>query len=342
MTLQDIRARCPRTVLTTAGKTKPLSLQSTFGHRSSRFRSQYQVPTWTPRAASAVLKKQITDLLPEAEEATTTEGLQALSRYEVERRKSSTRGKFLYKGNGRAISEHERKARDKKQDDKLRRQAAHEPAAGYKRPLDDESHDSQPEGKRSRVQLPVPKDQSPQPSNAHDAPERLTQQPAATTNTGEIASIDDASDQLDYRFVDPQNPLEKLNIQTALYYARAHYFALIGEHPAHTSEGSYASQYLQISALFAQKWLVPGELPFLADVGPWNGSFNQVPTPNLPEEVLYFILHPTPALPGMMTPDDDYAQVSSSNAVAEDVPGFGSELQHDTESNDWNDFGDCM
>lgn len=295
MTLQDIRARCPRTVSTSAGDTKPLSLPSTFGHRSSRFRAQYQVPTWTPRAASAVLKKQVTDLLPEAEEATTTEGLQALSRYEVERRKSSTRGRFLYKANGRALSEDERKERDRKLEDKLQRQAARGPIAGNKRPVDDEFNDSEPAGKRSRLpghfpaSLPVHEDQYPQAPNAYDAPERLTQQPEAPMNTGRTASSN-GSHQLDYGFVDPQNPLEQ-----------------------------------------------------------WNGSFDMAPIPDLPDELLWTTLHPTPAplpVPDMMA-TDHHAQGSPPNAVAEEIlanPGFSTGLQYDTESHDWDDdlFGDYI
>ncbi len=130
MTIQDFRARMLREVPTGTGPgagTKPLSLPSTFGHRSSRFRAEYQCPAWIARAASTILKKQITELLPEAEEATTTQGLQRLSKYEIEQRKALTRGKFLYKANGRAISEEERMRRWKKQDQKLARQAVRQP-----------------------------------------------------------------------------------------------------------------------------------------------------------------------------------------------------------------------
>lgn len=128
MTIQDFRARCLRAVPTGDGTTKPLSYPSTFGHRSSRFRTQYQTPAWIARAASAVLKKQITDLLPEAEEATSTEGLQVLSKYEIAQRKSATRGKFLYKATGRAISDQERQRRDSKLNQRLERQAASQPS----------------------------------------------------------------------------------------------------------------------------------------------------------------------------------------------------------------------
>ena len=74
-----------------------------------------------------MIKKQITDQLPKAEEATTTEGLQALTRYEMERRKSLNRGHHFYKGSGRHISESERKERARKLDEKLARQAAMQP-----------------------------------------------------------------------------------------------------------------------------------------------------------------------------------------------------------------------
>ena len=48
MTIHDFRARMPCAVPTddTGIRTKPLSLPSTFGHRISRFRAVYQVPSW--------------------------------------------------------------------------------------------------------------------------------------------------------------------------------------------------------------------------------------------------------------------------------------------------------
>lgn len=63
------------------------------------------------------------------------------------------------------------------------------------------------------------------------------------------------------------------------------------EHPPHTSEGSYSSQYLQILTLLEQNF-EPGNPPVLADVGPWYGSFSNVPTPDLPDRVLEILLHP--------------------------------------------------
>ena len=117
MTVQDFRARMPRF----GHNGKALSLPSTFGHRAARWRSQYQVPAWLPRAASGVLKQQILDQLPEGENATSTEGLKVLSKSEIEERKSSTRGKYLYKANGRAVSEEVREKRDRKADEKLKR-----------------------------------------------------------------------------------------------------------------------------------------------------------------------------------------------------------------------------
>lgn len=446
MTIQDFRARCLRAVPTaaTGANTKPLSFPSTFGHRSSRFRAQYQTPAWLSRAASAVLKKQVIDQLPEAEEAaTSTEGLQALSRYEVERRKSSTRGIHLYKAAGRAISEEERKERDKKFDEKLERQAARQAQspqrlqslpttpwqsaspitylptppliAGKKRRREDfglgdsdvsqsESaakrgrHSYSPLDPRSEGHFPAcltaadPVQQAP---NAYDAssiistsnsdhvqsesnasglglmfggrdpgsshtfvpsqntgvPEIPPQQPEATNSRG-IASTNDFqvdNTQVDYRFVGPQNPLEQLRIQAALFYPRAHYYALIGEHPMHTSEGTYADQYLRISSLLAQNWIIEGGLPPLADIGPWYGSFNMVPTPILPNEVLWIILHPDPkASPGPeASATDHHAQLSSANVGTESIPTAPNSIsgpEHDGEPNDWSDdlFGEYL
>lgn len=413
--------------------TKPLSLPSTFGHRSSRFRAQYQCPAWIARAASGVLKQQVLNLLPDAEEATTTAGLQVLSTYEVNKRKLSTRGKYLYKGNGRAITEGERRERDRKFNAKLERQASREPrtprrpqsmpatpwpptspspylptpplSAGNKRHREDDGLEnfgvdqSEPAAKRGRlgasplgpgVQSRIPSSQMVPEGSSQEAPsvydsvdiisrddphhgqslsnaiglglnfggansvnpqnyvpsqntglrEPLPQQSEATNAEGTASTNDSQnnSSQLDYRFVDPQNPLEQLRIQAALFYPRAHYYALIGEHALHTSEGTYADQYLQISALLAQKWMVEGEVPSLADIGTWNGSFNMVPTPFLPEGVLWVILHPNPgALPAPEV--STHAQGSSVSVGAENVQ---TGLERDTESVDWIDdlFGE--
>ena len=117
MTIQDFRARMPRFM----SNGKPLSFPSTFGHRAARWRSRFQVPAWLARAASGVLKQQILNQLPEGDKAASTEGLKVLSRAEMEQRKLSTRGTHLYKANGRAVSEEERRKRDRKADSLLRR-----------------------------------------------------------------------------------------------------------------------------------------------------------------------------------------------------------------------------
>ena len=414
--------------------TKPLSFASTFGHRCSRFRAQYQTPAWNSRAASSVLKQQVIDLLPEAEEATTTEGLQALSTYEINRRKLSTRGRFLYKGNGRTISEDERKERHRKFDEKLERQAARQPttprrpqsmptqssspspylptppfSAGSKRSREDDGFEnsgvgqSEPTAKRGRlgaspfdpwVQSPslasqtVPEDPFQQVPNAYDTPEIIStipphhsqsgsnttglglnfggedpfisenlapspntggpeppsQQPEATYTEGTTSTNDSQPDnfQLDYRFVYPQNPLEQLRIQAALSYPRAHYYALIGEHPPHTSEGTYTDQYLQIVALLEQNWMLPEGPPPLADVGFWNGSFDMVPMPILPDGVMWIMLHPTlGALPGPEAWTGGYcAQGSSADIGAEVVQTASNSttgLEGDEGSNGWSD-----
>ena len=72
-------------------------------------------------------KKLILDQLPEAEDATTTEGLHTISRYEMEQRRLSSLGKYLYKANGRTIPEGERKERARKLTERLDRQSASQP-----------------------------------------------------------------------------------------------------------------------------------------------------------------------------------------------------------------------
>ena len=312
-----------------------------------------QCPALTPRAGSEVLKKHVTDLLPEGEEATTTEGLQVLTRYEVERRKLSTRGQHLYKGTGRSLTVDERKERDRKLDARLARQAARQPrtpqqlqsvpatpgesassspylptppvSAGNKRRWEDDLLEylnvgqSEPEAKRGRhgalpldprLQSPLPTPSSPLEDQSHQAPSTYDasgtvgpenafhkpppQQPESPKPEETTYPNDShpANPEPDYRFIEPQSPLDQLRIQAALFYPRAHYYALVGEHPPHTSDGTYTDQYFQIVALLEQKWLLPGGPPCLADIGPWMGSFKSVPRPTLPDEVVWMILHP--------------------------------------------------
>lgn len=355
LTVQDFRARMPRHVPTGRSggddDTKPLSYPSTFGHRMARFRTQFQCPAWDARAASDVLKKQVTDQLSDGEEATTTEGLQVLTKYEVERRKLETRGKYLYKATGRALSEEERKERDRKSDEKLARQAAQRrqgiPAipsqsaspspylsapplsAGKKRRLEDtgpedfDAGHSEPAPKRSRrdglsrlnphPQTPLPtlfeeehSERAPAPSpykasttgipshgyshgqagpsNPHrthftESPPTPSPNPSHPTN------------EPDYRLIPPNTLHDQLNIQSALFYPRAHYRALTGQHAPSTTTGTYMDQYVQLSAHLQRNFIGhAAEVPALADVGPWRGSFDEVPRPRLDEEVVRAIL----------------------------------------------------
>ena len=382
MTIQDFRARMPRF----GPNRKPLSFPSTFGHRAARWRSQYQVPAWLARAASGVLKQQILDQLPEGERATSTEGLKVLSRVEMEQRKSSTRGIHLYKANGRAVSEEERRKRDRKADEKLKRRLpelsprqqsmpvtplrssysnisvptpqqgpqsmpiipwnssspnsslpAPPPAASRKRRWEENGLGDldvghfEPAAKRGRTGVsplePSSEEQLRQAVNAFDSSgtfHKFTphqshaefnaidvgldfaegdftssqdfdfhpEQPAATQTEVEESTngSQDTDLQTDYRFVQPQNDQEQTKIQAALFSPRVHFKALVGSYPPYTSEGSYADQHYQILIVLSQSWVVDGQLPLLADVGPWYGSFDEVPPPNLPDGVLEAIL----------------------------------------------------
>lgn len=315
------------------------SVSSSFLHYGSKADIDESLLTsklcrWTARAASDVLKREVMDLLPEAEEAKTTEGLQVLSTYEVERRKALTRGKYLYKSNGRAVSEDERKIRDRKFSTKLE----------LKRRREDDNLGplSKPAAKRGRLgsspQTPI----SNQSSGVLESP---PQQPEATNTVGNPSTDDIPSEdfQLDYRFVDPQSPLQQLRIQAALFYPRAHYHALTGEYPPHTSAGTYADQYLAISTLLAQNWLMEGDyFPSLAEIGPWSG-FDMVPTAPLPDEVMQLILHPAAVTSSVSETSTTYpydTRGSSAAFGAEDVqtfPNFNSGLESDGDLNVWSD-----
>ena len=319
------------------------------------------------------------DLLPEAEDATSTEGLQPLSKFEIAQRKSSTRGKFLYKATGRAISHEERERRNSILNQRLERQAASQPStprrlqsapvtpsqstspnlylptpplsAGNKRlrrDLDDYGNgdidQSEPAAKRGRLgasprdprlqgRFPAPQTSPEEPSqqapNTYDPtsisssigsqhglpdssltglgldfggsssvdPQNLAQSentdvseslPNGVASTN--ASQDENNFQVDHRFVEPLDSFDQLSVQIALSLPRAHYQALTGEYPPHTSRGSYSLQYLQLLTLLEENW--DGRTPVLADIGPWFGSFSAVPIPDLPDTVCEILLHP--------------------------------------------------
>ena len=427
MTVQDFRARMPRF----GPSGKALSFPSTFGHRAARWRSQYQVPAWLPRAASGVLKQQILDQLPEGENATSTEGLKVLSRSEIEERKSSTRGKHLYKANGRAVSEEVRAKRDRKADEKLKRRRRPEfspqlqsmpgtplpssyssihvstpqqgpqsipttpwnssysssnpltppTATDHKRRWEDDGLPdldigcSEPALKRGRIgasplnassegilQKMIP-DQSHAGSNTTDLRFEFaggdffssqdlgspSQQPEATQTEEEGSTDDSQKDnlQIDYRFVEAQNHQEQTKIQAALFSPRVHFKALMGSYPPHTSAGSYADQHYEILCVLSQSWA--GELPLLADVGPWYGSFNMVPPPNLPRGVVETIL----------SIDAGSSPVTEASAIGSDSQGSShgsgtkivqasaesqTEWECANESSDWekDPFGDYV
>ena len=432
MTIQDFRARMPRF----GPNGKPLSFPSTFGHRSARWRSQYQVPAWLPRAASGVLKQQILDQLPEGDKATSTEGLKVLSRAEMEQRKSSTRGTHLYKANGRAVSEEERRKRDRKADEKLKRRLpelsprlqsvpvtplrssysnisvptpqqgprsmpttpwnsaspssslpAPQPATGRKRRWEDDGLGDfdvghlEPAAKRGRTGVsplePSSEEQLRQAVNAFDDSgnfQTMTpHQSRAESNTidqgldfvegGFISSQDfdfhpeqpeatqtevegstdgsqDSNLQTDYRFVHPQNEQEQTKIQAALFSPRVHFKALVGDYPPYTSEGSYADQHYQILIVLSQSWVVDGELPLLADVGPWYDSFDQVPPPNLPDGVLETILRldagsppfPEASITGSGSQGSSHG---SGTEICQATSGSKTGGKCSKESNDW-------
>ena len=412
MSIQDFRARMMRQVPTSAGMnatTKPLSYPSTFGHRSSRFRAQYQTPAWTSRAASDLRKKQVIDTLPEGEEATTTEGLEKLTRYEVERRKSSTRGQFLYKANGRLLSEEERKKRERKFDENLAKQAPKElkplrqvqrmPATpnqnanltsgvptpplsvGSKRRLQDDGFggfgvdQSEPTAKRGRIgaspldsrmqgRSPVssttPQDTLQRTPNAYDTPTSANvvvhthQSGSGATGAGpsvvgkKSVTLQNISQiqNIDYRTIQPHTSLQQLRVQVALYYPRAHYYALTGEHPPRTSTGTYNDQYNQIADLLEMKWLVPGGVPQLADIGPWNGSFDEVPTPHFDEGLVWSMLHPdgvgAAEESSAVGAEDDVQEEELGDRGTGDSDAAGTEQLGKEGKEDWEDelFGD--
>lgn len=175
---------------------------------------------------------------------------------------------------------------------------------------------------RTQGQLPAPQTVAEDPFQ--QVLEFPMQQPEAE-NTEEPTFTSPVDDSVDYRFVEPQNLHEQLSIQAALFYPRAHYYALLGENPPRTSEGSYSAQYMQLLTELEQNWVEPDRVPPLADVGIWKYSFNLVPTPDLPDWVLEHMIYPTAGAADART------QGLFENESAPTAPDSS------TQSSSWND-----
>ncbi len=100
---------------------------------------------------------------------------------------------------------------------------------------------------------------------------------------------------LDYRFVDPLSEIDQQLIQVALWYTMAELsWWTQGITVATTRRHSYQSQYEEIQAEFAKLWLVDAPVPQLVRVGPWFGSFENHPLPDIPIERFNDLLNALP------------------------------------------------
>lgn len=131
ITRGDFRARMPRTVLSRGnGRTqveKPLHTLSAIGMRTTRFRKENGMVSWTEREGSGTIRQHTLDRMPHANvDANSTQGLSLPTLFEQENSRSSNKGKFLKRAGTRALSDGTRKERAIKEEERLERlHAAH-------------------------------------------------------------------------------------------------------------------------------------------------------------------------------------------------------------------------
>ena len=132
ITLQDFRARMPKETLMGPRKdiVRPLAGLTALGNRTTRFRERNACPSWIDRTASDHLRHRVWDMMSEEQRReNTTKGLPMLSELDVAELKKKTRGKFLERAGGRALSTEEREKRHAAEEErleKLRKNAEHQ------------------------------------------------------------------------------------------------------------------------------------------------------------------------------------------------------------------------
>ena len=88
----------------------------------------------------------------------------------------------------------------------------------------------------------------------------------------------------DLRYVIPYLEEEKVEIFEALKFTRDHYSSILGEEPPQTSRDlSYATQWGEMQAALADRWLGPGPVPYLFSLEPWNRRFSSWWHPQIEE-----------------------------------------------------------
>lgn len=131
ITLKDFRVRMPSTVLAEdKGRLlvkKPLCTLSAIGMRTTRFRKENGMISWTSREGSDTIRQYILDHMPRANiDANSTQGMSLPTFFEQEDSRISNKGKYLNRAGGRALSDDVRMERARKAEEKLQKlHAAH-------------------------------------------------------------------------------------------------------------------------------------------------------------------------------------------------------------------------
>lgn len=126
ITRKDFRARMPRTVLSRGkGKSeirKPLYTLSAIGMRTTRFRTENGLSSWTNREGSNNIRRYMSKRMPQANiDANSTEGMSLPTLFEQEDSRASNKGKFLNRAGGRALPNDVREEMAQKENSRLQK-----------------------------------------------------------------------------------------------------------------------------------------------------------------------------------------------------------------------------
>lgn len=165
---------------------------------------------------------------------------------------------------------------------------------GYGATPDMEDENASPSQKRVRLEPgPGPRidpslECSPPPAYSPGPFHNQRAQVALSLNVSfeqESKSEQQGSEQLDFRYMEPQSLADRLSIKAALLFTRLDYRSIHGkEAPATPSEETWFSQYWCIQQQHQTETSQRDDVPVLVGIEEWYGSFSNVPIPKVSQE----------------------------------------------------------
>lgn len=249
---KDFRARMPSTIMV-GGKNKvrkPLYTLSALAMRTTRFRKENGLISWTDREGSDSIREHVRARMSQTNiDANSTQGMRLPTLLEQEESRSSNKGQFLARAGARALPDAIRKKRGAKEEERMQKLRADDNEqkkqmkikSGVKRMRDEvllEAGEVLQQGKRLRTAVALPASQA---TVDFASPERS-------------AHFPDPSSQLDPRLVYPAPPLvgskrshDKFSSdygENLVRSSKRHKAKIVHDQPAMTmgESGSYEAQ----------------------------------------------------------------------------------------------------